>query len=146
MLAAVTAGATLTGCGQLINPYTTELQYDAADGVSARVGDLQAADLLIVNKSDLAPHVGVDVAAMVADAEKARDGRPVLALSRQDADSVERLCAWVRTILSAHRAGDHTPQDPGPMAPHSHAGEEHTHEHGQGHAHGHRRASAGNRN
>ena len=120
----------------------------AGGGDVARKGGpgIGRADLLIVNKSDLAPHVGVDVAAMVADAEKARDGRPVLALSRQDADSVERLCAWVRTILSAHRAGDHTPQDPGPMAPHSHAGEEHTHEHGQGHAHGHRHASAGNRN
>lgn len=52
MLAAVTAGATLTGCGQLINPYTTELQYDPADGVSARVGDLQASDLLIVNDGE----------------------------------------------------------------------------------------------
>lgn len=49
MLAAVTAAATLTGCGQLSNPYTTELHYDAADGVSASLGDLEAADLLIVN-------------------------------------------------------------------------------------------------
>lgn len=49
LLAAVTLGATLTGCGQVINPYTTELQYDAADGVSATVGDLKAVNLLIVN-------------------------------------------------------------------------------------------------
>ena len=48
MLAAVTGAAALTGCGQLINPYTTELQYDAADGVSASVGDLKAVDLLVV--------------------------------------------------------------------------------------------------
>ena len=49
LLAAVTLGATLTGCGQVINPYTTELQYDPADGVSATVGDLKAVNLLIVN-------------------------------------------------------------------------------------------------
>lgn len=49
MLAAVTAAATLTGCGQLTNPYTTELYYDAADGVSANLGDLEATDMLVVS-------------------------------------------------------------------------------------------------
>ena len=42
------------------------------------------ADLLVVNKTDLAPHVGVDVDQMVADASAAREGRPVLALARTD--------------------------------------------------------------
>ena len=31
-----------------------------------------------MNKSDLAPHVGVDLATMQRDAEAVRDGRPVL--------------------------------------------------------------------
>ena len=42
------------------------------------------ADLLVVNKTDLAPHVGVDVELMAADARAARDGGPVLALSRHE--------------------------------------------------------------
>jgi urease accessory protein len=33
-------------------------------------------DLLIINKTDLAPHVGADLAVMDADAAKARGGRP----------------------------------------------------------------------
>jgi urease accessory protein len=33
-------------------------------------------DLLIINKTDLAPHVGADLAVMDADAAKARAGRP----------------------------------------------------------------------
>jgi urease accessory protein len=33
-------------------------------------------DLLIVNKTDLAPHVGADLAVMRADTERARPGRP----------------------------------------------------------------------
>jgi len=35
-------------------------------------------DLLIINKADLAPHVGADLERMRADAEKGRAGRPFL--------------------------------------------------------------------
>ena len=110
----------------------------AGGGDVARKGGpgIGRADLLVVNKTDLAPYVGVDVPLMVSDALAAREGRPVLALSRDDADSVAQLRGWVLGILDAHRAGIHVPQDPGPMAPHFHADEdhpeggyEHTHEH-----------------
>lgn len=99
----------------------------AGGGDVARKGGpgIGRADLLVVNKTDLAPYVGVDVTRMVADATAARDGRPVLALSRHDAGSVQQLKDWVRLMLAAHRAGAHVPQDPGPMAPHFHADEEH---------------------
>ncbi|MFE1148431.1 urease accessory protein UreG [Streptomyces albidoflavus] len=95
----------------------------AGGGDVARKGGpgITGADLLIVNKTDLAPHVEVDVAAMVADAEAARDGLPVLALSRKDPASVAELTDWVRALLVRHRAGVHVPTDPGPMAPHRHA-------------------------
>ncbi|KNX36300.1 urease accessory protein UreG [Luteipulveratus halotolerans] len=79
------------------------------------------ADLLVVNKTDLAPHVGVDVDLMERQGREARGGRPVVALSRTDVASVQALTDWVRTTLAAHRSGAHQPQDPGPMAPHSHA-------------------------
>src|SRR6202162_611368 len=36
-------------------------------------------DLLVVNKTDLAPHVGVNLERMLADAARVRAGRPVLA-------------------------------------------------------------------
>jgi len=35
-------------------------------------------DLLVINKADLAPHVGADLELMRADAERARAGRPFL--------------------------------------------------------------------
>ena len=96
---------------------------------------------IVINKTDLAPYVGVDVEQMVADATLARDGRTVLALSRTDAVSVAALREWVLSILAAHRDGSHVPQDPGPMAPHFHADEEgggflHSHADGE-HAHAH---------
>jgi urease accessory protein len=95
----------------------------AGGGDVARKGGpgITRADLLVVNKTDLAPHVGVDVAEMVSDASAVRDGRPVIALSRQDADSVAALTHWVLEQLAEHRTGQLVPSDPGPMAPHSHA-------------------------
>ncbi len=95
----------------------------AGGGDVARKGGpgIAGADVLIVNKTDLAPYVGVDVAQMVRDAESARDGRPVIALSRTDPAAVARVRAWVLATLAAFRGGSHQPTDPGPMAPHVHA-------------------------
>jgi urease accessory protein len=94
----------------------------AGGGDVARKGGpgIERADLLVVNKTDLAPHVGVDRDRMVADAKAARQGRAVIALSRTDRASVEALTAWVTDQVDRHRAGDLVPTDPGPMARHSH--------------------------
>ncbi|MCK0117928.1 urease accessory protein UreG [Isoptericola sp. S6320L] len=114
----------------------------AGGGDVARKGGpgIGRADLLVVNKTDLAPHVGVDVERMVADASAAREGRAVIALSRTDESSVAALRAWVLDVLAAYRSGAHVAQDPGPMAPHFHADEDggvlHSHADGD-HAHSH---------
>lgn len=108
----------------------------AGGGDVARKGGpgIGRADLLVVNKIDLAEHVDVDVDRMVADAENAREGRPVYTLSRKRPETVSRLCEWVRQLHDAYVSGTHTPIDPGPMAPHFHAQEvAHDHEHSHGH-------------
>jgi urease accessory protein len=113
----------------------------AGGGDVARKGGpgITRADLLVVNKTDLAPYVGVDAAQMVTDASDVRDGRPVIALSRLDKESVAALTAWVLDQLAEHRAGVLIPADPGPMAPHGHAdGSMHTHADGHDtHTHAH---------
>jgi urease accessory protein len=95
----------------------------AGGGDVARKGGpgIERADLLVVNKTDLAPYVGVDVARMVLDAEEARGGRPVLALSRTDPGSVAALAGWVTERLAEFRSGLLIPVDPGPMAAHAHS-------------------------
>lgn len=110
----------------------------AGGGDVARKGGpgIERADLLVVNKTDLAPHVGVDPAEMVTDAARVRGGLPVLALSRHDADSVTSLSAWVHQTVAEHRLGRRTPRDPGPMAPHTHAADAepgHRHDHDDAH-------------
>lgn len=116
----------------------------AGGGDVARKGGpgIARADLLVVNKTDLADYVEVDVEQMVGDATEAREGGPVLALSRTDEASVARLREWLLALLTSHRSGAHEPQDPGPMAPHFHAEEDggyvHTHaDEGEAHSHQH---------
>jgi len=106
----------------------------AGGGDVARKGGpgIERADLLVINKTDLAPYVGVDRDLMVADASAARDGRDVVALSRHDRASIDELTRWLTLQLAVHRAGDLVPSDPGPMAPHGHS-----HDHPQDHSHDH---------
>jgi urease accessory protein len=102
----------------------------AGGGDVARKGGpgIAGADVLVVNKTDLAPYVGVDVEQMVLDAAAARDGRTVIALSRTDPSSIAGLRQWVLDTLADFRAGQLRTRDPGPMAPHVHAdGVTHSH-------------------
>jgi urease accessory protein len=78
-------------------------------------------DLLVINKVDLAPYVGADVALMLADSNRRRGGRPTLAVSLRDPAGVAGLCAWVGRQLEAWRRGTLVSADPGAPAPHRHA-------------------------
>jgi urease accessory protein len=102
----------------------------AGGGDVARKGGpgIARADLLVVNKTDLAPYVDVDVDRMLLDAREARTDGPVLGLSKHDPVSVDALVAWVRQMTATVAAGDHVPVDPGPMAPHGHD-QNHAHTH-----------------
>ena len=55
-------------------------------------------DLLVVNKIDLAPYVGVELAPMLAEAERVRAGRPVIATN---ARSGAGIAAVADAILAA---------------------------------------------
>ncbi|MFF0015005.1 urease accessory protein UreG [Streptomyces sp. NPDC005374] len=62
------------------------------------------ADLLIVNKTDLAPYVGSDLARMAADAKAQRAELPVVFQSLRGETGVADVAAWVRTQLAAWTA------------------------------------------
>ncbi|CAL9382482.1 MULTISPECIES: urease accessory protein UreG [unclassified Streptomyces] len=62
------------------------------------------ADLLIVNKTDLAPYVGSDLARMAADAKAARGELPVVLQSLRSEDGVREVADWVRERIAAWTA------------------------------------------
>src|SRR6185437_7569312 len=55
-------------------------------------------DLLVINKTDLAPLVGADLAVMDRDAAAVRDGRPVLFTSLSADPGASTVADWVRAI------------------------------------------------
>ena len=56
---------------------------------------LTKSDMLVVNKVELAPHVGVDLEVMVADTATARNGRPFIFGSMRKNDGVAALANFI---------------------------------------------------
>jgi urease accessory protein len=59
-------------------------------------------DLLVINKIDLAPHVGADLDVMRRDSLKMRGERPFMLVSLRQNEGVEEVIAWVRQQLASH--------------------------------------------
>ncbi len=57
------------------------------------------ADLLVINKTDLAPMVGADLAVMTADAHRMRGALPVIGQSLVDTPEAPAVADWVRAQL-----------------------------------------------
>src|SRR3982751_5611140 len=53
-------------------------------------------DLLVINKIDLAPHVGADLAVMARDAKTMRGTRPFVFTNIKSGDGVPQVIAWIR--------------------------------------------------
>ncbi len=52
-------------------------------------------DLLVVNKTDLAPHVGVDLALLEADTARARGPRPYVMARLRQGQGIDRIIAFL---------------------------------------------------
>jgi urease accessory protein len=73
---------------------------------------ITASDLLVVNKTDLAPLVGASLDVMRHDARRVRGERPTFFVSLRDDPLATRVADWVRSRIqerrgmsSTHRAG-----------------------------------------
>ena len=53
-------------------------------------------DLLVINKIDLAPHVGADLGVMARDARTMRGTRPFIFTNLKSGDGLEDVVAWIR--------------------------------------------------
>ncbi|WAX82261.1 urease accessory protein UreG [Streptomyces sp. KMM 9044] len=63
------------------------------------------ADLLVINKTDLAPYVGSDLEGMARDAGAQRGELPVAFTSLRSEGGVEPVTDWIRPLLTAWTAG-----------------------------------------
>ncbi len=112
----------------LVDTQIFVLDCAGGDDVPRKGGPgVSRSDLLVINKIDLAIHVGADVALMLRDAIDQRGARPTLAISMRDPDSVARVVSWVSEQLIAWRERRLTATDPGPPVPHGAHGDRHEH-------------------
>jgi urease accessory protein len=58
-------------------------------------------DLLVINKVDLAPHVGADLGVMRRDSLKMRGERPFLMVSLRQKEGIQEVITWVREQLAS---------------------------------------------
>jgi len=85
------------------------------------------ADLLVINKTDLAPYVGSDVKRMLYDAAQRRGALPVHALSLVSAPHAGPVADWIREQLRAYVAAGGHLHSSASGAPGHHHGHAHTH-------------------
>jgi urease accessory protein len=85
------------------------LDVSGGDKVPRKGGPgVTSADLLVVNKTDLAPFVGADLTVMSRDARAVREGRPVLFTSLREDPKAHAVAEWVTSMLNAwHPHHDH---------------------------------------
>ena len=53
-------------------------------------------DLLVINKTDLAPMVGASLEVMASDSERMRGGRPFLFTNLMSMEGVDEVIDWIR--------------------------------------------------
>ncbi len=56
-------------------------------------------DLLVINKTDLAPLVGASLEVMKSDSERMREGRPFLFTNLMTLDGVDEVIAWIKKYV-----------------------------------------------
>ena len=56
-------------------------------------------DLLVINKIDLAPHVGADLGVMARDAKTMRGDKPFLFTNIKSGDGLADVVAWIQRDL-----------------------------------------------
>ncbi len=78
------------------------LDVSGGDKVPRKGGPgVTTADLLVVNKTDLAPMVGADLTVMSRDAAAVREGRPVLFTSIREDPSAHAVSEWVTGLVES---------------------------------------------
>ena len=83
---------TLTFSPALVDFFIYVIDVGAGDKIPRKNGPgITQSDILVINKTDLAPYVGANVGNMVADAMRVRNGRKVLLTNCKTGEGIEGL-------------------------------------------------------
>src|SRR5204862_5056777 len=73
----------------------------AGDKIPRKGGPgITRSDLLVINKVDLAPHVGADLSVMERDSRRMRGARPFIFTNLRTGEGLETIVAWIKRELT----------------------------------------------
>ena len=82
---------------ELVDAFIYVIDVAEGDKIPRKGGPaIRHSDLLLINKTELAPYVGADLNVMERDARLMRDGRPFLFTDLRSEKGREELLAWLR--------------------------------------------------
>jgi urease accessory protein len=82
---------------ELVDAYIYVIDVAEGDKIPRKGGPaIRTSDLLLINKTDLAPHVGADLEVMARDAEIQRGSRPFLFADLKSRKGIEEIVAWLK--------------------------------------------------
>ena len=82
---------------ELVESFIYVIDVAEGDKIPRKGGPaIRHSDLLLINKTDLAPHVGADLSVMARDAKMMRGERPFLFADLRSEKGKDELLAWLR--------------------------------------------------
>ncbi|WP_338654289.1 urease accessory protein UreG [Sporosarcina psychrophila] len=91
---------------ELVDGYIYVIDVAEGQDIPRKGGPaLTRSDLLLINKTDLAPYVGVDLELMDSDAKKMRNGRPYIFTDVRTQKNVDQVVAWIKHNMLLEGAG-----------------------------------------
>jgi urease accessory protein len=94
---------TLTFSPELVDVYLYVIDVAGGDKIPRKRGPgLVLADLLVINKVDLAPHVGADLEVMRSDSHVVREGRPFVFTNCRTGVGVEAVVSFLEAASDTH--------------------------------------------
>ena len=85
---------------ELVDAYIFVIDVAQGDKIPRKGGPaIRTSDLLLINKTDLAPYVGADLDVMAHDAKKMRGDRPFLFVDLKSEKGKDALISWLKHEL-----------------------------------------------
>lgn len=91
---------------ELVDGYIYVIDVAEGQDIPRKGGPaLTRSDLLLINKTELAPHVGVDLEVMESDVLNMRNGRPYVFADVRTQKNVEQIIQWIKHSMLLEGAG-----------------------------------------